>query len=292
MAHFLEKSAASTYAYNIKTISSADNGKSWSSPQLLHDDGKQAEHGFVSIVPFKDKFFAAWLDGRNSPAEEGHSHGGHHGQMTVRGAIIDKNGNKENEWELDNRVCDCCQTSAAITTGGPVVVYRDRSEKEIRDISIVRFINGQWTSPKTVYADNWKIAGCPVNGPRIDALNNNLAIAWFSMSDQKGQANLAFSENGGESFGKPVRIDEGKAIGRVDVLLIDEKTAMITWMEGPSIKAAKVHADGTKDSSLTIVTSSESRSSGFPQMTRAGNKIMFAYTDNKEKTIKLATVDL
>lgn len=292
IAHFLEKSAAGTYAYDVKTILSNDGGKTWSNPKLLHDDGKQAEHGFVSIVSFNGKFFATWLDGRNSPAENGHDHGGHHGQMTIRGAVIDKTGNKENEWELDNRVCDCCQTSAAVAANGPVVVYRDRSEEEIRDISIVRFVNGQWTSPKTIYADNWKIAGCPVNGPRIDALGNKLAIAWFSMADQQGKVNIIFSDNGGEIFGKPVRIDEGKAIGRVDVLLIDEKTAMVSWMEGPSIKAAKVYTDGTKDSSFTIASSSEARSSGFPQMARTGNKIVFAWTDNKEKTIKLATVDL
>jgi len=41
---------------------------------------------------------------------------------------------------LDTRVCECCQTSVAMTAEGPVVVYGDCSEaeKEIRDISIVR----------------------------------------------------------------------------------------------------------------------------------------------------------
>ena len=76
------------------------------------------------------------------------------------------------------------------------------------------------------------------------------------------------------------------------MLLLNEKTAMCTWMEGPSIKAARVHSDGTKENSITIAASSESRSSGFPQMTRAGNKILFAWVDNKEKTIKLATIEL
>ena len=212
--------------------------------------------------------------------------------MSVRGAFIDKQGNKKDEWELDNRVCDCCQTSAAITTNGPVVVYRDRSENEIRDMSIVRFINGKWTAPKIIFPDEWKIAGCPVNGPRADAIGNHLAIAWFSKPDTIGQVNLIFSEDGGATFKTPIRIDEGKAIGRVDVVMLDEKTAMVSWMEGTVIKAVKVSTDGTKEPSIIIASSSDARSSGFPQMTRLGNKLFFAWTDDKERTIKMASLIL
>lgn len=293
IGHFLEKSDTAKFTYDVKLAVSVDNGKSWGSAVTLHDDGKKAEHGFVSIIPYKEGFFTCWLDGRKTAMEgDMDHHEGHHGEMTVRAAILDKNGKKINEWELDGRVCDCCQTTAAITSDGPVVVYRDRSDSEVRDMSIVRFVNGSWTAPQTIYADNWQIKACPVNGPRADALKNNLAIAWFSAKDKKGEVKIVFSKDGGATFAKPIRIDEGKAIGRVDVLLLDGKTAMVSWMEGPSIKAVKVNADGVKGSSITIASSSESRSGGFPQMTLAGNKIIFAWTDDKEKTIRLASLDL
>ena len=290
IAHFLEKSHTGKYTYDIKLISSADKGISWNAPKILHDDGKKAEHGFVSIIPYEENYFVSWLDGRNAAMESDEGHGGgHHGQMTIRGAIVDKTGNKSREWELDNRVCDCCQTSAAITSHGPVVVYRDRSESEIRDISIVRFINGAWTQPKLIYPDNWKIEGCPVNGPRIDALDNNIAIAWFSSPDKKQQVNVIFSEDGGDTFSKPIRIDDGKALGRVDIVLLDAESAMVSWMEGPVIMAAKVYSSGKKDPPLVIASSSEARASGFPQMTRYGNKLIFAWTDSKEKKIKVGS---
>ena len=293
MAHFLEKSAAGTYTYDVKLINSSDKGKTWSNSKILNDDGKEAEHGFVSMTPYGDKIFVSWLDGRNTVMGKDHTgHEEHQGQMTIRGAIITKQGIKESEWELDNRVCDCCQTSAAITDNGPVVVYRDRSEDEIRDMSIVRYVNGKWTTPTTIFPDNWKIAGCPVNGPRADAINNNLAIAWFSMADKKGQVNLVFSKDGGQTFDKPIRIDEGKPIGRVDVLMLDSATAMASWMEGSSIKAVKVNMDGKKESSILIASSSEARSSGFPQMTKSGNRIFFAWTDDKAKTVRVACLDL
>lgn len=293
IVHFLEKSEKGTYTYDVKITTSVDQGKTWSDPNILHDDGKKAEHGFVSIVPYEDNYFISWLDGRNAAMEgEGKHEEGHHGQMTIRGAIVDKQGKKSSEWELDNRVCDCCQTSAAITANGPVVVYRDRSEAEIRDISIVRFINGQWTLPKPVFSDNWKIEGCPVNGPRIVAQDNTVAVAWFSSPDKKAQVNVIFSADGGATFNAPVRIDEGKGIGRVDVVMLDDKSAMVSWMEGAVIKAVKVYKDGTKDASITIASSAESRSGGFPQMTKSGNNLVFAWTDEKEKTIKVANLVL
>lgn len=293
IAHFLEKSATGTYAYDVKYITSPDKGKSWNASKLLNEDGKQAEHGFVSMAPYGDKYFISWLDGRNTSMEEGGSgHEEHHGQMSLRGAIMDKKGNKTDEWELDNRVCDCCQTSTTITTSGLVVVYRDRSDDEIRDMSIVRFVNSKWTEPKSIFPDQWKIAGCPVNGPRADAIGNHLAIAWFSMPDKKAQVNIIFSDDGGATFNKPIRIDEGKPIGRVDVVMLDEKTAMVSWMEGADIKAVKVHSDGTKEPSVMIASSSESRSAGFPQMTRLGNKLIFAWTDDMAKTIKVASLPI
>ena len=295
IAHYLEKSGKGTYAYDVKWVASSDQGKTWTAPKILHDDGKQAEHGFVSMINKGDDFFVSWLDGRNTAMEDGgghDAHEGHGGAMTIRAASINKQGQKIEEWELDNRVCDCCQTSAVLTNNGPVVIYRDRDENEIRDMSIVRFINGKWTAPKTIFADNWKIAGCPVNGPRASAKGNTLAVAWFSAPEKNSKVNLVFSENGGETFYEPIRIDEGKGIGRVDVEMLDEKSAIVSWMENGHIKAQKVYKDGKKEPSIIIATSSEERSGGFPQMTLSGANLIFAWTDDKEKRIKTAIVGL
>lgn len=293
LAHFLEKSDTAKFTYDVKVTASSDHGKTWSKATVLHDDGKKAEHGFVSIIPYNDQFMVSWLDGRKTAMEGEHSgHEGHHGEMTLRGALLDKAGKKTKEWELDGRICDCCQTTIAVTTNGPVVVYRDRSDEEIRDMSIVRLVNGEWTQPKTIFADAWKIAGCPVNGPRADAIGNNVAIAWFSMKDKQSEVKVIFSADGGATFQQPIRIDEGKAIGRVDLVLLDEQTAMVSWMEGATIKAMKVHKDGTKEQPVIVAESSDARSSGFPQMTKTGDHLIFAWTDSKAKTIKLAALQL
>jgi hypothetical protein len=294
VAHYLEKSGEGTYAYDVKITTSLDSGKTWKSASILHDDGKEAEHGFVSLVPYGDNFLVTWLDGRNTVMEgmEGMDHEGHHGSMSLRAAIIDQDGNKLKEWELDNKTCDCCQTTAAITENGPIVIYRDRSDEEIRDMSIVRLVGETWTKPQSIFQDNWKIAGCPVNGPRSSSIGNSLATAWFSAPEGKAMVNVIFSTDGGVSFGKPVRIDEGSAIGRVDIVMLDANAAMVSWMEGSEIKVVKVSQDGSKGEAVSISSSSEGRSSGFPQMTKSGNNLIFAWTDDREKVIKTASLTL
>jgi hypothetical protein len=293
MAHVLDKSGEGTFAYDVKITTSQD-GLTWTTPTVLHDDGKQAEHGFVSMIPFGENVFISWLDGRNTVSDEPEQHDdhGHHGEMTVRAALVTYEGNKLEEWELDSRACDCCQTTAAITDNGPIVIYRDRSENEVRDISIVRLLNNEWTKPEPVFQDNWEISGCPVNGPRCEAKGNTLAVAWFTMADNVPGVSVIFSSDGGATFGKPIRVNENETIGRVDLVLLDEETVLVSWMEAATIKVAKVHSNGEKGQPTTIAESSEARASGFPQMTKAENLVMVAWTDDQERTIKVAKLDL
>jgi len=282
ISFFLEKSGPSTFSYDIK-LTRSDDGAHWDEPRVLHDDGKKVEHGFVSLLPYRENAFIAWLDGRNTSDNDDHGHAHGHGgkrPMTLRGAITDPRGNKLKEWELDFSVCDCCQTNAAMTENGPVVVYRDRSVTEVRNINIVRLVDGEWTEPVHIYNDNWVIKGCPVNGPRADSKGNNLAIAWFAEVHGHSEVKVIFSEDGGATFQSPIRINENHTIGRVDLVMLDNESAVVVWMEGSLILARRVNKDHSMGPVWTIAESSDSRSSGFPQMTINGGHLIFAWTDS------------
>ncbi|MDX1407284.1 MAG: hypothetical protein R3330_04100, partial [Saprospiraceae bacterium] len=135
-AHWLQKSASGTYDYDVRISVSKDMGETWSGSFIPHTDGIPAEHGFVSMIPAdSNRILAIWLDGRHMQAGEGHGHRHGGGAMTLRAAEFDVDGNLFAEAELDSMVCECCQTDAAMTSTGPIVVYRNRSDQEIRDIS-------------------------------------------------------------------------------------------------------------------------------------------------------------
>ena len=296
LSHFLQMSAEGSYTYDIRMKLFNEQEESWKDDFILHKDGTKSEHGFVSMIPYKeDSFFITWLDGRNTAG--GHGHGGA-GAMTVRAGTITSKGDILNVAELDSKTCDCCQTSAAITANGPIVVYRDRSNEEIRDIYISRYIDSVWTSPKAIYNDNWKISGCPVNGPKTVALDNALAITWFTNADAQAKVKLIFSENSGETFNEPILIDDTNPLGRVDLVMLDKENALVSWIteldKKTVIKAMKVDVTGKKNDAVVVAELDGSRASGFPQMEIVNDKALFAWTDvlNEKTTVKTASISL
>ncbi|MBK8324866.1 MAG: hypothetical protein IPL06_19860 [Betaproteobacteria bacterium] len=112
-----------------------------------------------------------------------------------------------------------------------LVAYRDRSPDEVRDIYLTRREAGGWTPPQPVHSDNWRIAGCPVNSPALAAQHSHVAIAWYTAAADSPRVYVAFSDDAGQRFGPPVRIDEGSAMGRVSVALLADGSALATWLE-------------------------------------------------------------
>jgi hypothetical protein len=292
LTNILKKSAEGTYTYDIHLQLYSKQKNTWKNNILLNQDGIKSEHGFVSMLPYNnDSFFVTWLDGRTLVGVSKENE-----QMTLRAAFIDAEGEISNDILLDDKTCECCNTAATMTSNGPIVAYRDRSDTEIRDISIVRLVNGNWTAPKNVYQDHWEIPGCPVNGPAIDSFNDAVALAWFTAENDNPRIQVSFSENQGETFGLQYRVDNGNAIGRVDLVMIDQNNAVVSWMEPDGIdtliQILKVSSNGEKNMPITITKTRSERSSGFPQLEVVGDKLYVAWTslEDKKPTIKIVTV--
>lgn len=299
LSSHLQKSADGTYTYDVKLNLFDAQRKRWKNNFLLHKDGTKSEHGFVTLLPYVyNTFVAVWLDGRETV---GKGHGG--GNMTLRAAIVDSKGEISYDTLLDNKVCDCCQTSATITeNNGILVAYRDRSDDEIRDISVVRWSEKDgWTKPKTIGQDNWKIPGCPVNGPSLDSYGANVGIAWFTAVKEEGDVMVAFSEDNGANFGTAYRIDVGNATGRVDITMLSNHEAAILWMEPDGndevIRLVKIDHKGNTGKPIVITRTSAERASGFPQLEKIGDTLYIAHTHlNKDlkiiRTISIQITDL
>jgi hypothetical protein len=280
--HYLEKSAEDTYAYDVKLLTSNDKGATWNNAFTPHTDGTQTEHGFVSKTALNEEsYLTVWLDGRQMAYAKKDST--ITSQMSLRAAIINSKNKIINEYILDKRTCDCCQTDAALTNEGPIVVYRDRTADEIRDIYYTKQLNDTtWSQPKPLYNDNWKIGGCPVNGPAISTKNDNVAVSWFTVANDNPQVKVSFSKDNGNTFETPILIGNSKTLGRVDVEMLDEDSAIVSWMETEKgqtvINIQQVFNNGEKSNVFTVSKSNKSRSSGFPRMTIKGEQIIIAWT--------------
>jgi hypothetical protein len=286
-AHWLTKSGAGKYAYDVRVATSRDAGKSWSAPVVPHRDGTQTEHGFVSMTPWSaTEMGIVWLDGRKTAGAAHGAHGGAGSEMALVHTALAVGGKLGAETVLDDRVCDCCQTDVARAEGATVVVYRDRSPTEVRDMSVVRFADGRWSEPRAIAHDGWEINGCPVNGPAIAAAGARVVAAWFSAPSEKPRVAVAFSADAGATFGAPVTVDEGKPLGRVDVVVLEDGAALVSWLEqsekGARLRVRRVAPEGTRGEPLTVAESSAARSSGFPRLALSGGEVIIAWRDGSE----------
>jgi len=299
LTSYLKKSASGTYHYDIFLSLHKLSGEKVKEDFILNTDGFKAEHGFVSISSNDSEgFLITWLDGRNTVEKDEE---GNQRPMTIRFAEITDTGDIINEVELDSSVCDCCQTSMTYTNKGPLVVYRDRTKEEVRDIYVARNIDKIWENPIPVHNDGWVIYGCPVNGPKVVSSSNNIAVSWFTVSDGIPKVNLSFSESYGASFGNPIKINEFNAIGRVDTAFLNEKEVIVSYMEGNDngtyLRIKKVSTDGTVSRPITISKIDSGRGTGVPQLEILDDEIFIVWTvfddeSNQLKTVRLNSKDV
>ncbi len=285
VAHWLERSGPGRYAYDVWLAESDDEGATWSSPVRPHHDGTETEHGFVTLFETPAGLGAVWLDGRNyanaDPRDPGPG-----AEMTVRFTTRPAGRAPLPETLVDDRACDCCQTDVALSAAGPVLVYRDRSPVEVRDIVIRRLIDGRWTDAAPVHRDGWVFPGCPVNGPAVAASGNRVVVAWFTAARDTAMVKAAFSDDAGASFGSPVRVDSGDPVGRVDVVLLADASAVVAWLErsaeGARVLARRVGASGSSSPATAVFESRAQRPGGFPRMAVVGDRLFLAWTQPGE----------
>jgi hypothetical protein len=273
VAHWYAATDLSAEAYDIRLAHSGDDGKTWSRPMTPHHDRKTTQHGFASLFEQPSGGLGlVWLDGRD-------------GDMAVYFADFDRAWKQEAETRMNARVCECCPTSAVVTTEGVVAAFRDRSPGEIRDIHVSRLERGAWTDARPIHIDNWKIEGCPVDGPALNARGRQVAAAWFTATDDKARALAAFSADGGRTWGQPVRLDDQASLGHVDIELLDDGSAVATWLElaeaGSRFMMRRVEPSGRRSTAIQVATDA-SRVIGYPRMARSGDELVFAWTERED----------
>ena len=300
VAHWLQRGGGGgTYDYGVRLAWSRDEGATWSEPWTPHEDGTPTEHGFVSVFQAGGRVWAAWLDGR-AMVEPG-------GPMSLRARALPVGGEAGPgkvrpgpEETLDDRICECCQTDAVVAAGVPVVAFRDRGEGELRNVHVARRLPDGWTESVPVHDDGWVVGGCPVNGPAMAERDGRVAVAWFTAPDGVARVNVAFSRDGGGSFGPAFRIDAGQSVGRVDVVALDDGSALVTWLEreeggGAVVLSRRVAPDGAMGPPRALVASTDDRASGFPRIARLGtDRLMLAWTAvaGDESRVRAAVFDL
>ncbi len=258
---------------------SHDAGATWQPPRPLGQE-------FVSLAPLSDgRTLAVWLEHLPKP-DNGSRPPSTEPAMQLRSCILDAAGDVQQRWTIDPDVCTCCQTTLAVMPDDTVLVaYRGHTSSDVRDHHVATFSNLTWSQPRPLHPDGWQIAGCPVNGPAADARGRTTAIAWFTAAEGVARVQARFSRDGGTHFETVSRIDLGNPVGRVDLVMQSDASALVTWLEAKSDKAVagiyvrRIWPDGTVSMATLLAEASQSRASGFPRLAlRIDGTAVLTYT--------------
>jgi hypothetical protein len=270
LAHWVELPDPSNDAEYVYVSSSPDGAK-WSAPVQAHRDHSPVQHGLVSMLPDANGgaslFFLESLKGEEGPT------------FLMR-SVVDASGKLVNEERLDPDVCSCCPTAVAKTAKGLIVAYRDHTPKNIRDIAVLRFENGKWSTSKTINADNWQIDACPINAAAVAAQGDRVAISWYTAAQNSPHVKAVFSSDGGATFSKPVTVSTGQAYGYTSVALEGDGNAIVSWLErgpqGARVLVRGVTPAGAAGPVLEIAKGDRSNL-GYPKLARAGAETVIAW---------------
>jgi hypothetical protein len=281
-AHWMQENGPDPEAYDLRVAWSPD-GRTWTPAVAPNRDKTISQHGFATLFPLAGGGMGMiWLDGRTTHGDEG--------DMQLRAAAFDKTHKQLSDTVIDSRVCECCQTSVALAAEGPVAAFRDRSAAEIRDIYVTRLAGGRWSMPVPVHRDNFKIEGCPVNGPAIAARDKDVVVAWFTAPKGINRSYLAFSHDGGRTFGAPVRADDVESLGRVVVALKKDGSAVVGWVESatqtPQFQIRRVQPNGTRSAAVTVANQSGTR---YPRMALVRDEVVLAWTESEQESSRVKT---
>ncbi len=276
---WLEKTASGTYAYEIRTTRSRDAGRTWSAPLVVHRDATPTEHGFVSMTPAgADRVRLIWLDGRRMAATaDAHGEGGDE-HMTLRSAVLGRDGRPQDEHELDALTCACCQTDMARGSTSTLAVYRDRSDAEIRDVSVVAFDAAGPSPPRALHVDGWMMHGCPVNGPALAARGKRFLAVWPTMATGAMAVRAALGK--GPVFDAPIALAEGAdELGRVDAAAFGDTGWLVsrvaTRERVPVLTLTLLSDSGARIDERTVA----SPVGGYPRLAVDGETALVVHTE-------------
>jgi hypothetical protein len=284
-AHWVESPGGDSDAEYVYVSSSSD-GTHWSMPLQAHHDRSPVQHGLASMIANPDGgasiFWLEALKGEDAP-------------VSLKRTIVDVAGKEVREEVIDGDVCGCCPTAVTKTSKGLLVAFRAHSRENIRDIAVTRLENGKWTTPKLVSADGWEIEACPTNAAAVAAKGDHVAVAWFTEAQDMPRDLVAFSNDSGSSFTKPVTLSTGHAFGYTSLALDEDGGAIVSWLEqspdGAKVMVRRVTAAGVAGPVVEVAKGGK-MALGYPKLFHSGSETLIAWGSSKHvETASLARKD-
>jgi hypothetical protein len=304
----------------LRIVTSADNGKSWTSPVTVTDGEPWGSHSFhaLHVAPNGD-VYVSWLGkpdhdatmaaNASMPAmkmasmQQGAAdpHAAH-GAST---SWITRSTDGGKTWSARARVdmgeaCPCCRTSLATGADGSLfMAWRHIYPGSVRDVVVARSDDrgATWGEPVRVHEDDWKFDACPHAGPAIatDA-RGTLHVTWWT--GKEGDAGVFYTQStdGGKTFSQPIALGTAQYSrpAHVQLSLADSSRVIVVWDDGtkqtPRV-VARVSNDGGLHFADAVTFSDPGRAASFPVLAVTHDSISVAWSEESAAVAQQAAAE-
>ena len=166
----------------IAYANSTDGGNTFSAAVHMPASGLPGARGWASLaVAPQGVVHMVWLDGRaaaaagvtGSPGAADPQQDVYHASWRVGTGVV--------QTRIAENVCFCCKTAVAVSGSDVYAAWRQIYAGSIRDIAFARSSDAGATfrEPVRVSVDNWKLDGCPDDGPAVVVdSRGTVRVAW------------------------------------------------------------------------------------------------------------------
>jgi len=264
----------------INTARSTDEGKTFTSPVSLVNDGSSQRFPSVLIKP-DESIFISWIDKRLvAAAKQG-------GEKRLGGSIaysFSQDGGQTFQAErfANESSCECCRIAASLDPKGiPVVAYRAIFTGGIRDQASQVILEKGSQPVRRVADDDWKTDACPHHGPSIAVSGSGkFHVAWYTQGSKRSGVFYANSSNQGISYSRPSRVGTERANVSRPYLYASGLQVWLVWKEFNGSKSAvylKESGDDGKTWTTPKILTSTAGYSDHPLLLARANEVFLSW---------------
>jgi hypothetical protein len=204
---------ARPFTGEIRLISSADGGQSFTPPITVHEDRQIITHRFEAVrFDAQGRLHVLWIDKRD--AERARREGqAYRGAAVYRTVSLDGGRTFLGDQCLAHHSCECCRIALAEDRQGLVALWRHVFEPNHRDHAFARIPAGaDCIQPVRATWDQWALDACPHHGPAlVPDQQGGFHLVWFGHRDSRPAVRLGRLSAQGQPQERVIEIPDDSA---------------------------------------------------------------------------------
>lgn len=265
---------------DIRFSYSSDNGRTFSKPITVNNDGIITGHSFNEMVVSPiGNVSLVWLDSRYAYQQRKAGKKAHGSELYLAKGNPSKNSLFSNE-ALARGTCVCCRIAIDNDKKENLAIFwRHIFGDNIREFALITLdeTNPTLRNVTQISNDHWYIEGCPHQGGAISIdAQNRYHLTWYNQGDKGKGIFYAYSDDAGNSLSPSISIGVNKRQAAYPHLSQRKHIVDIVWTEfngkihklwhqqsinrGKSFNQAKVLAQSSTGSDRPFITSAGNKS--------------------------------